>query len=149
MIHQALGGNMFLTGEAGRTPIYGLGQRAYYAGGTSACIAVLAALLERRDSGRGQRVSTTVFETSAAMTSNLISQFSYSGTFPSRNRYLGYHAILECSDGWVVLFGFRSRNAVCETFGARQLIDDARFTSYDKLMEHWDEACRLWGSAQR
>jgi CoA:oxalate CoA-transferase len=86
MIHQALAGVMFITGAPGREPLYGVGHRAYYATGVTAFVTVLAALLERRRSGAGQRTAATVLESAAAMGQNLVTQYSYNATGRAASR---------------------------------------------------------------
>jgi crotonobetainyl-CoA:carnitine CoA-transferase CaiB-like acyl-CoA transferase len=137
LVQQALGGVMNATGSAAREPIYGVGHRAAYATGTTAYISVLAALHERRTSGRGQSVRATVFESAAAMGQNLVSQFSYNGTSETRARYPGFLAILRCRDEWIVLFAIRNWPALCQVFGLTELLDDPRFTTSGDRLANW------------
>ncbi|OZM76866.1 oligopeptide/dipeptide ABC transporter ATP-binding protein [Pseudonocardia sp. MH-G8] len=122
MVHQALSGYMNATGRAARRPLYGVGHRAYYACGTTAFISVLAALHERRRSGRGQRVRATVFESMAAIGQNFVTQYNYNGTTESRARYTGLLATLKCSDGYIVMFAMRDSAAVCQA-GILELLE--------------------------
>ncbi|HEY3686036.1 MAG TPA: CoA transferase [Streptosporangiaceae bacterium] len=143
MVHQALGGAMNATGSAGRPPLYGIGHRAAYATGTTAYITVVAALYERRRSGRGQRVRATVFESLAAMGQNLVSQYSYNGTAENRARYPGFLAVLRCADAWVVLFAIRNWPGLCRAFGLAGLADDPRFATAADRMANWPAAVDL------
>jgi crotonobetainyl-CoA:carnitine CoA-transferase CaiB-like acyl-CoA transferase len=127
MIHQALSGVMFVTGSPGRQPLYGVGHRAYFAAGVSAYITVTSALWERQQSGRGQQVATSVFESAAAMAQNVVTQYGYNGTYVTRRRYPGMLSILKCRDGWVILFALRHWNGLCETFDLPELLHDSRF----------------------
>ena len=137
MIHQALSGVMNATGSVGRPPVYGLGRRASYATGTTAYISILAALHERRESGRGQRVRATVFESAAAMAQNLVSQYSYNGTQETRARYPGFLAVLRCADAWVVLFAIRNWPSLCRVFDREELLEDPRFLTSGDRLAHW------------
>lgn len=143
MIHQALSGVMNATGSVGRPPIYGLGHRSAYATGTTAYISVLAALHERRTSGRGQRVRATVFESAAAMAQNLVSQFSYNATQETRARYPGFLAVLRCADAWVVLFAIRNWPSLCRVFDREDLLDDPRYATSGDRLAHWPEVVDL------
>jgi len=119
MIHQALSGLMFLTGRGSRAPRYGNGQRAYYSAGAAAAAATLAALLERRRSGLGQQVSLSVHEVAAAMAQNLVTRYSYNGSYPTRHRYAGACDIFACRDGWAVVFCPPGRwPALCQALGS-------------------------------
>ncbi|WP_176611412.1 CaiB/BaiF CoA-transferase family protein [Actinomadura sp. WMMB 499] len=139
MIHQALAGAMKVTGELDREPVYGLGERASYATGTTAYISVVSALYERRRSGSGQRVDATVYESLAAMGQNIVSTYSYNGTHGTRQRYPGFLAMLRCADAWIVLFVIRNWPTVCRVLDCEHLLDDERYrTSADRL-RHWEE----------
>lgn len=143
MIHQALSGTMYMTGRPDREPLYGMGYRGYYACGTTAYISVLAALQERTTSGRGQRVTATVFESLAAIGQNLVSQYSYSKTYESRRRYPGFLALLECRDAWVVIFAIRNWEAVCRVFGLDELLEDERLIDSRSRLQHWEWVTEL------
>jgi len=141
MVHQALSGLMFLTGRPGAEPLYGAGHRAYYSAGAAAAVAVLTALLERRRSGEGQRAELSVHEVSAAMSQNLVTRYSYNGSFPTRHRYAGACDVFACADGWAVVFCPSGRWAgLCQAFGAHDLAEDERFGTYAQLVERWAEA---------
>ncbi|HEY3877065.1 MAG TPA: CoA transferase [Trebonia sp.] len=141
MIHQALSGLMFLTGKGLREPLYGAGQRAYYSAGAAAAAATLAALLERRRSGLGQQVELNVHEVAAAMSQNLVTRYSYNGSFPTRHLYAGACDVFACRDGWAVLFCPSGRwSRLCQALGVPELGDDPRFQTYAQLVERWEEA---------
>jgi crotonobetainyl-CoA:carnitine CoA-transferase CaiB-like acyl-CoA transferase len=97
----------------------------------------VAALHERHESGRGQAVRATVFESAAAMGQNLVSQFSYNGTSETRARYPGFLAILRCQDDWIVLFAIRNWPALCRVFDLEELLDDPRFTTSGDRLANW------------
>ncbi|WP_433249431.1 CaiB/BaiF CoA transferase family protein [Actinomadura nitritigenes] len=139
MIHQALAGAMKTTGEYDREPIYGLGERASYATGTTAYISVVSALHERRRSGSGQRVDSTVFESLAAMGQNIVSQYSYNGTHATRQRYPGFLALLRCADAWIVLFVIRNWPTVCRVLDCEHLLDDERYRTSGDRLRNWEE----------
>lgn len=143
MIHQALSGVMSVTGRPDREPLYGAGYRAYYAAGVTAYITAMAAIVERRTTGLGQRVGTTVAEASAAMGQNLITQYGYNGTFATRRRYPGMLSLLRCSDAWVVLFALRSWAGLCETFEVPELYADPRFANPVSRSANWPEATEV------
>jgi crotonobetainyl-CoA:carnitine CoA-transferase CaiB-like acyl-CoA transferase len=138
MVHQALAGAMSMTGWADRQPLYGIGRRAYYACGTTAFISVMSALQERARSGLGQVVTATVFESNAAIAQNLVSQYSYNGSYETRRQYPGFLALLKCRDYWMVLFAIRHWEELCGVFGLEHLLGDERFTLQASRLEHWD-----------
>jgi crotonobetainyl-CoA:carnitine CoA-transferase CaiB-like acyl-CoA transferase len=138
MVHQALSGTMFMTGWADRQPLYGTGHRAYYACGTTAFISVLSALHERGRSGLGQRVTATVFEANAAIGQNLVSQYSYNGSYETRRQYPGFLALLQCTDYWMVLFAIRHWEQLCAVFGLEHLLGDERFAQQADRLANWE-----------
>ncbi len=139
MIHQALSGVMNATGTAGREPIYGVGERAGYAAGTTAYISVLAALVLRRRDGIGDRIDVTRYEALAAMGQNLVSQYSFNGTSETRARYPGFLAMLRCADAWMVLFAIRNWEPLCRVLGRDDLATDERFATQADRLARWDE----------
>jgi crotonobetainyl-CoA:carnitine CoA-transferase CaiB-like acyl-CoA transferase len=140
LLHQALAGVMFITGSPDREPLYGVGHRAYYATGVTACVTVLAALVERQRSGRGQRTGATVLESAAAMAQNQVTQYSYNGTYQSRLAQPTFLGLLRCADRWVVLFALRNWAPVCQVFGVPELAADPRFATQADRRAHWGEA---------
>jgi crotonobetainyl-CoA:carnitine CoA-transferase CaiB-like acyl-CoA transferase len=143
MIHQALGGVMAVTGDEGRQPLYGTGQRAYYTAGATAYIGVMAALLARELTGEGQEVEATTMESVAAIGQNFATQYFYNGTFPIRGRYPNPLVTLQCRDGWVVLFALRRWPEICQVFGVLELAADPRFARLTVRMKNWDEAAAI------
>ncbi|MTD55157.1 CaiB/BaiF CoA-transferase family protein [Amycolatopsis pithecellobii] len=141
MIHQALSGLMFMTGRGDREPLYGSGHRAYYSAGAAAAAATLAALLVQRRSGVGQRVELSVHEVAAAMSQNLVTQYSYNGSYPTRHKYAGACDIFACQDGWAVLFCPPGRwTKLCQELGVPGLGGDPRFATHAQLVERWEDA---------
>jgi crotonobetainyl-CoA:carnitine CoA-transferase CaiB-like acyl-CoA transferase len=143
LIHQAMAGVMFITGRPDREPLYGVGHRAYYATGVTACVTVLSALVERQRSGSGQQTAATVFEATAAMAQNQVTQYSYNQTYQRRLAQPGFLALLRCADSWVVLFGLRNWPAICQTFGLPELAGDPRFAGQAARRENWAAAIAL------
>jgi crotonobetainyl-CoA:carnitine CoA-transferase CaiB-like acyl-CoA transferase len=140
MVHQAISGTMFMTGWPERQPLYGVGLRSYYACGTTAFIGILSAVHERARSGLGQTVTATVFESNAAIGQNLVSQYSYNGSYETRRQYPGFLALLECRDHWMVLFAIRYWEQLCEVFGLDDLLTDERFARQASRLSHWEIA---------
>lgn len=143
MIHWALAGTMFVSGDHDKKPLYGLGYRAYYASGVAAYISIMAALMERAKSGMGQNVEVTVAETAAAMGQIFATQYAYSGTFPMRGRYSSPLSLIRCRDGWVIVFGLRRWPAIAEAFDILEYLDDPRFSTVGARIENWTEIDRM------
>jgi crotonobetainyl-CoA:carnitine CoA-transferase CaiB-like acyl-CoA transferase len=143
IVHQALSGVMFTTGAQDREPLYGVGRRTAYACGVTAYISCLAALTWRDRTGQSQAVEAITAEATAAMAQNLVTQYSYSRTYPSRRQYPGMLAQLKCRDGWLVLFALRGWPAICRIFGVPRAAEDERFAGVAALRRNWPHAVAL------
>jgi len=143
IVHQALSGVMFVTGSEHREPLYGVGRRAAYACGATAYISCLAALIWRDRTGEAQAVEAVTAEATAAMAQNLVTQYSYTRTYPNRRLYAGMLAQLECRDGWLVLFALRGWPAICRVFGVPDAGTDPRFADAVSLRRNWPAAADL------
>jgi crotonobetainyl-CoA:carnitine CoA-transferase CaiB-like acyl-CoA transferase len=143
MVHQALGGLMYMTGREGEEPLFGFGHRASYSAGAAAAASVMAAILERQASGRGQVVSLDLHETAASMCQHLVLQYAYNGSFPGRGNYpTGGVDIFRCSDGWAVLYCRSDRwVAFCNAFGAAHLAHKAEYAPAS-FAPNWPKAHR-------
>jgi crotonobetainyl-CoA:carnitine CoA-transferase CaiB-like acyl-CoA transferase len=143
IVHQALSGVMFTTGAQDREPLYGVGRRTDYACGATAYISCLAALIWRDRTGESQAVEAITAEATAAMAQNLVTQYAYSRTYPTRRQYPGMLAQLMCRDGWLVLFALRGWPAICRIFGVPHVAEDPRFAGVAALRRHWTEAVAI------
>ncbi|MCO5066368.1 MAG: CoA transferase [Rhizobiaceae bacterium] len=143
MVHQALGGLMYMTGRPPAEPLYGFGYRAYYGTGAAAYSATLAALIARKRTGEGEIVTVDVHQTSTSMSQNLVAQFSYNGSYPARGEYPGACDVFSANDGWFVIFcGGRRWRAFCSALGFEDLKVEPLFATPDLLMRNWQEAYR-------
>ena len=138
MIYQALSGMMFHNGTEAREPLYGCGQRASYAAGVAAYIAVLAALTARQRTGAGQGVAVDIVETGAAMCYPAATQYFMNGSIEhrgDRRQPLGY---VQCSDAWVAFWIHKHRwIAGCQAIDAPELLSDPRFAQGAARQDHW------------
>ena len=138
LVFQALSGTMFENGLPGRTPLYGVGDRASYAAGAIGYSEALATLL---GGGAGRRrIDVSVAEVAASMSFNRATQFSYNGTIEGREARTIPRAIVACADGWAAIFIYDHRWAVsCRALGLDDLVEDPRFVTEHERLAHWDE----------
>jgi CoA:oxalate CoA-transferase len=148
MIHQALGGAMYVTGEKDREPLYGCSYRSYFSTGVALFSGLLAALQVVDESGTPvpQTVEVTVAETAAAMAQNGATQYNYNGSWQGRGEYPGLMERLKCADGWVVMFALRHWPEFCAAFGLPELAADPRFATPGSREENWAEALAAFRS---
>jgi len=86
---QAYSGMMAMTGDAGASPVKCGAPVVDYATGTTAAAAILAALLHRRDSGRGQFVEVAMSDVALILCSSHVTGYLWNGSHPEQkgNRY--------------------------------------------------------------
>jgi crotonobetainyl-CoA:carnitine CoA-transferase CaiB-like acyl-CoA transferase len=141
MIHQALSGLMYTTGRAVQEPLFGFGYRAYYSSGMALAVAAMAALLTDWELKQERTVAVNVHETNAAMSQNLVAQYSYNRSVPRRGVYAGPCETFQCADGWVVIFCWADRwTALCQVFGNEDLGRDPSYATSELLVSRWSEA---------
>ncbi|HKG54724.1 MAG TPA: CoA transferase, partial [Anaerolineales bacterium] len=104
---QALGGLMSITGESDGEPIkVGVAVADLFAG-QNAAIAILAALQARAQTGKGQHLDISLFDSQLGMLANIASNYLISGNLPKR--YGNAHANIvpyqsfQATDTWFVL----------------------------------------------
>ena len=132
-IIQAMGGLMSFTGEPDGEPMkVGVAVADLFAG-QNAVIAILAALRARQQTGKGQHLDLSLFDSQVGMLANVASNYLMSGNLPKR--YGNAHANIvpyqsfQASDSWVVVAVGNDRQfeKLCEVIGQSELVSDERF----------------------
>jgi len=143
---QAMGGLMSITGlpdgEAGAGPQKVGVAVADLLSGMYASTAVLAALYERQQSGRGQFIDLSLLDTQVAALANQSLNYLVSGRAPGRHgtahpNIVPYQAFAT-ADGHLMLAIGNDRQfaAFCEVAGRSELAADARYTSNAQRVKH-------------
>jgi len=142
---QAMGGLMSITGEPDGEPMkVGVAVADLFAG-QNAVIAILAALQARRETGRGQQLDISLFDSQLGMLANVASNYLISGNLPKR--YGNAHANIvpyqsfQASDAWFVVAvgNDKQLERLCRVIGKWELADDARFSLNSERVENRDE----------
>jgi crotonobetainyl-CoA:carnitine CoA-transferase CaiB-like acyl-CoA transferase len=149
MVHQALGGAMYVTGDSDREPLYGCSYRSYFATGLALFSGLLAALQVRDDAGEAirQRVEVSVSETAASMSQNGATIYNYNGTWQRRGDYPGLMERIKCRDGWVVVFALRHWGELCTAFGLPEMATDPRYANPSRRTKNWSSALAAFTEA--
>jgi crotonobetainyl-CoA:carnitine CoA-transferase CaiB-like acyl-CoA transferase len=130
---QAIGGLMSITGEPTGEPMkVGVAVADLFAG-QNAVIAILAALQARIQTGKGQHLDISLFDSQVAMLANVASNYLISRNLPMR--YGNAHANIvpyqsfQASDAWFVLAVGNDKQfeKLCEVIGNQELVADSRF----------------------
>ena len=79
LVASALGGQMYVCGEADSPPLKPFGNQSYYLASIFAAIGVLLALWTRRTSGRGQHIDISLQECVAATLDHVLVRYFFRG----------------------------------------------------------------------
>lgn len=146
---QAMGGLMSITGEPDGEPVkVGVAVADLFAG-QNAVIAILAALQARAQTGRGQHLDISLFDSQLGMLANVASNYLISGHLPKR--YGNAHANIvpyqsfRASDEWFVIAVGNDKQfeKFCEVIGKLELARDLRFHLNSSRVKHREELINL------
>jgi crotonobetainyl-CoA:carnitine CoA-transferase CaiB-like acyl-CoA transferase len=146
LILQAESGLMSVTGDEVAGPVK-IGAPVLDIGsGLSCVVGLLAAHVERLESGQGRLVSTSLFEFALASLSTVAAEYFANGSVPG---LLGTHSPtfapygkFRTLDGWIVLAGAGSEDLwqrACTVLARKELISDPRFKDNATRVHHRDE----------
>ncbi|HXZ53731.1 MAG TPA: CoA transferase [Burkholderiales bacterium] len=132
---QMMGGLAYMTGLPER-PLRAGSSVVDILGGTFGAVAVLAALRERDATGRGQRVTSALYESTAYLVAQHMAQYEITGEAPPpmsvKRPAWGVYDIFETGDGDRLFVGVVTDTQwqiFCREFGAPGLAADARLQS--------------------
>jgi crotonobetainyl-CoA:carnitine CoA-transferase CaiB-like acyl-CoA transferase len=146
---QAMGGLMSITGEPDGEPMkVGVAVADLFAG-QNAVIAILAALQARTQTGRGQHLDISLFDSQVGMLANVASNYLISGNMPKR--YGNAHANIvpyqsfQASDAWFVIAVGNDRQfeRLCEVISKQELASNAHFRLNSERVRNREELIAL------
>jgi succinate---hydroxymethylglutarate CoA-transferase len=158
---QALGGYMAITGEPGGQPIK-LGTSAFdMLAGMNCQSGILAALLQRAATGKGQKVETSLLESEVAFLVNAAMEYLLTGQEPQKwgsehAQQVPYKAF-PTQDGWAVIAGgFQNLyEAFVKVLGREDLAANPKFAKLHDRVENrvelyaiLDAEVRKWPTAE-
>ena len=133
-VTQMMGGLAYMTGLPGR-PMRAGSSIVDITGGMFGAIAILAALAERNATGRGQHVTSALFETTAFLVGQHMAQQAVLGEEPApmsvRSAAWGVYDLFDCADGqlFVAVVSDTQWRRFCADFGLDALLADAALAS--------------------
>jgi crotonobetainyl-CoA:carnitine CoA-transferase CaiB-like acyl-CoA transferase len=146
---QAAGGLISMTGEPGH-PGVRVGSSLIDQGtGTWAAVGVLAALLERGETGEGSEVAVSLYETAIGYIGYHLVGYLADGTVPTgqgtRFPMVAPYQVFPTRDGELMIAGGNDRlfAAICGVVGLPQLADDPRFRTNPDRVANRDALCAI------
>jgi crotonobetainyl-CoA:carnitine CoA-transferase CaiB-like acyl-CoA transferase len=131
-VTQMMGGLAYMTGRPDR-PLRAGSSVVDIMGGTFAAVGILAALRERETTGRGQRVTSALFESTAYLVAQHMAQFELTGEAPPpmsvKRPAWGVYDIFETGDGGRLFVGVVTDTqwlTFCSNFQLPELESDER-----------------------
>jgi crotonobetainyl-CoA:carnitine CoA-transferase CaiB-like acyl-CoA transferase len=135
---QAMSGVMATTGFADGPPVRTGPSVVDFIGGAHLAAAILAALVQRGVTGRGQHVEVALYDAIfPSLASNIGGYYDSDGEIPERtgNRHGGLgvspYNVYPTADGWIAILCLHDRHwrALCETMRRPELIDEPSLSS--------------------
>ncbi|MDP3760485.1 MAG: CoA transferase [Ramlibacter sp.] len=142
---QAYSGMMAMTGEAGSSPVKCGAPVVDYATGTTAAAAILAALLHRKNHGRGQFVEVAMSDVAMILCSSHLTGYLWNGSHPEQkgNRYpFATIGCYQAADAPLMISAsnLRQQRRLWEVLGRPDLIKE---NNRDRIRGHAAEAKAL------
>jgi CoA:oxalate CoA-transferase len=133
IVAQAMGGLMTTCGQAGGPPTWLGVALGDIASGMNAAYAILLALYQREQTGRGQYIDVSMYDTIIGLAERSLTAYSLTDTILERGRepYMAPWGPFECSDGWIALIVATERDwaRFCEAIDRPYLIGREGATS--------------------
>lgn len=142
---QAMGGIMSITGEKGGKPVRVGSSIADINSGLFTAIGILAALNNRHETGKGQKVDVAMLDSLVAILENAVARYVVTGEAPkpggNRHPSIVPFEPFDTKNGEVVV---AAGNDVlwakfCEVLGKEELINDERFATNPLRNENYDQ----------
>jgi crotonobetainyl-CoA:carnitine CoA-transferase CaiB-like acyl-CoA transferase len=141
-VTQMMGGLAYMTGLPDR-PLRAGSSVIDIMGGTFAAVGILAALRERETTGKGMRVTSSLFESTAYLVAQHMAQYELTGEAPPpmsvKRPAWGVYDIFETGAGGRLFVGVVTDTqweVFCREFGAEELKNDSRLrTNGDRVKQ--------------
>lgn len=149
-IIQGMSGLMSITGDPDGQP-----QRAGVAitdifTGVYACTAILAALRQRDETGRGQHIDMALLDTAVSITANQAMNYLTTGIAPARignaHQNLTPYQVFDCADGYIIIATGNDAQyrRLCRILGVDEMAEHPDFlTNADRIANREEMTRRL------
>lgn len=141
LVAQGVTGIMSVTGEADRPPVKAGLPLTDLGAGLFALSAILAALVWRTSSGRGQHIDTSLLDAGVALSVWEATEY-FAGQDPQRlgsaHRMSAPYQAFRCADGDITIGAANDRmfSKLAVVLGRQEWVNDPRFASDDRRVQH-------------
>ena len=145
---QAMSGIMMATGEPDRPPVRQATSLIDMTSGLYAVSAILACLLDREKTGKGQRIDIALLDTAVSAMSYFIIHHSITGKLPSRAGsghavFTPYQAFdTKDTPIWIGANTDKFWVAFCQALGLDKLARDSSYSTIEERLKHRTELVR-------
>jgi len=149
IVANALGGQMYVCGEADSPPLKPFGNQSYYLGSLFAAIGILLALWRRHTSGRGQHIEISLQECVAAALDHVLVRYFYQGVVAKRQGSLHWNGafhIFPCRDGYILLSLFYQWETLVEWLASEGMakdLADKKWLDREFRLQHLDHVIEV------
>lgn len=154
-IIQGMSGLMSITGEPdGRPQKVGVAVTDILTG-LYAVAAILAALRQRGETGRGQHIDLSLLDCAAASTANQAMNYLATGKAPARmgnaHPNLAPYQVFDCADGWIIIATGNDRQyrSLCNLLGLPGMADEPEYSTNAGRVENRAGMTRRLAEATR
>lgn len=145
LIAQAMSGVMSVTGDPAGKPIKSAIPVADLGAGLFCTVGILAAWTASKESGQGQRVEISLFDSALALSVWESTEYWSTGVTPkplgSANRMSAPYQALATCDGYITVGANNERlwRRLCDALDASDLVDDPRFSTNAARMKNRED----------
>jgi benzylsuccinate CoA-transferase BbsE subunit len=145
----AMGGQLYLNGEAGSPPLKPFGNQSYYLASLFTAIGVMLALYHRHSSGKGQYIDISLQECIAAALDHALVRYFYLGEVAKRQGSLHWNnafRIFACKDGYILLSLFHQWPTLVEWLASEGMaadLTDLKWLDREYRLEHIDHVIEI------
>lgn len=149
VVAQAMCGIMMCTGQPDSPPVRIGASWIDMGAGMYTMIGVMAALMERQQSGQGKQVDVSLMDTALSWMSPLIARYSMSGELPQRAGSalpaFSPYQVFQARDGYLFIGASTERfwQVLCQTIGLESLPQDPRFSDNALRVQNREELTAL------
>ena len=133
LVSAAMGGQVFLNGEAGNPPLQPPVPLASQLGCLNAVTAILLAVRQRRLTGQGQYLDISIQESSATALDHVLVRYFYTREIAQRSGSFNWNhtmRIFPCRDGFILLTLFHQWDTLVEWLDSESMAEDLRDKNY-------------------